>query len=189
MKLSENPILSSPDLKTKFKIMRAIDAPLDKLSVKDICEKAGVSRDTFYRHFSSKYDIAIWHGKLAQSLSLDRLSDESSLLSRYERDLSFLAEEKVFYQRAFANTGKNNREFPEMNVHRHDAIIVALQKKGVEITDCVAFQARTFVALETALIVKWLREGCTPPPHVYAEWIVSMIPPELRSALDEPNAS
>ena len=31
----------------------------DKLSVSDICTKAGVSRMSFYRNFSSKYDLAI----------------------------------------------------------------------------------------------------------------------------------
>lgn len=188
MKLSDNPLLSSPEFETKFKIMRAIDAPLDKLSVKDICQKAGISRDTFYRHFSSKYDIAIWHGKLAQSLSLDQPLDDSSLVSLYARDLSLLAEEKDFYRRAFANTGKTSKEFPEMNLHRRTAIIDALQKKGVAITDRVVFQVETFVALETALVVKWLRTGCEPAPQVYAEWLVSMIPPELRAALEEVGA-
>lgn len=185
MKLSDNPMLLSPDIETKFKIMRAIDAPLDKLSVKDICQKAGVSRDTFYRHFSSKYDIAVWHGKLAQSLSLDRPTDGGSLATRYARDLGFLAEEKEFYRRAFANTGKSGKEFPEMSLHRAAAIIEVLRGGGVAITDLVTFQVETFVALETALVVKWLRLGCEPSPQVYAEWIVSMIPSGLQAALSE----
>ena len=31
--------------------------PYDEISVKDICEKAGVSRMSFYRYFSKKDDI------------------------------------------------------------------------------------------------------------------------------------
>ena len=33
------------------------DKPYAKISVSDICEKAGVNRSTYYRHFYTKEDI------------------------------------------------------------------------------------------------------------------------------------
>lgn len=36
------------------------DISFDHLKVTDICEKAGISRQTFYKHFKDKYEIAQW---------------------------------------------------------------------------------------------------------------------------------
>lgn len=42
-----------------FKLMGAYE--YDKISVKDIAEKAGVGRATFYRHFKSKEDVILFY--------------------------------------------------------------------------------------------------------------------------------
>lgn len=36
------------------------DVTFDKVTVKQICETAGVSKRTFYNHFRDKYDLAAW---------------------------------------------------------------------------------------------------------------------------------
>lgn len=50
-------IFTSPDLSTKMKILHAVSKSLDQITVGEICRNAGISRQTFYRHFESKYDI------------------------------------------------------------------------------------------------------------------------------------
>ncbi|EJE97558.1 TetR/AcrR family transcriptional regulator [Liquorilactobacillus mali] len=49
--------------KTKTAILRAIEKLLqnkdfEKISIKDICEEAQVSRSAFYLHYTDKYDLA-----------------------------------------------------------------------------------------------------------------------------------
>ena len=58
--LGEN-IFSSPELSTKMRILHAVDKSLDQITVAEICRNAGISRQTFYRHFESKYDIPWWY--------------------------------------------------------------------------------------------------------------------------------
>lgn len=36
------------------------EKPLNKITVRDILETSGVSRSTFYRHFTDKYDLMNW---------------------------------------------------------------------------------------------------------------------------------
>lgn len=50
-------IFTSPDLSTKMRILHAVNKSLDQITVSEICRNAGISRQTFYRHFESKYDI------------------------------------------------------------------------------------------------------------------------------------
>lgn len=44
-------IFGSPELRTKMKILHAVDKSLDRITIAEICENAGISRQTFYRHF------------------------------------------------------------------------------------------------------------------------------------------
>ena len=46
-------IFGSPELRTKMKILHAVDKSLDRITIAEICENAGISRQTFYRHFQS----------------------------------------------------------------------------------------------------------------------------------------
>ena len=53
-------------LKTKYKLANALKElvgrePLDKITVKQIVEGCGVSRQTFYRCFLDKYDLVNWY--------------------------------------------------------------------------------------------------------------------------------
>ena len=58
--LSSQDIFNTPDLKTKMRILHAVDRSLDCMTISEICKKANISRQTFYRHFRSKYDIPWW---------------------------------------------------------------------------------------------------------------------------------
>ena len=37
-----------------------VTTPLEKISVNDIVDHAGVGRNTFYYHFEDKYDLVNW---------------------------------------------------------------------------------------------------------------------------------
>ena len=52
--------------KTKYKLANSIKecmktAPVDKITVKNIVEGCGVTRQTFYRNFLDKYDLINWY--------------------------------------------------------------------------------------------------------------------------------
>ena len=61
---------------TKEKILQSFreiarDCPIDKITVKQIAEKSGVTTQTFYNHFADKYDLVTW----AYKERLDRIFD------------------------------------------------------------------------------------------------------------------
>ena len=52
--------------KTKYKLAESVKecmktAPVDKITVKNIVEGCGVTRQTFYRNFQDKYDLINWY--------------------------------------------------------------------------------------------------------------------------------
>lgn len=184
MKLSENPLLSSAENATRFRVLHAVDRPLDELSVKDICANADISRDTFYRYFTSKYDIAVWHGKLIQSLYLDQVGRTIDWETGYFHNFRLLAEEKEFYGYAFKNFGRSVGEFPEMELHRKEALLNVLkEKRGIGASDELVFCVEAYTMLETVLVARWLRNGCVPNPKTFTSYMVGVVPGMLRDAM------
>ena len=52
--------------KSKYKFADALKrlmahTPLDKITVKEIVEECGLTRQTFYRNFLDKYDLVNWY--------------------------------------------------------------------------------------------------------------------------------
>lgn len=72
--LGEN-IFNSPDLSIKMKILHAVNKSLDQITVAEICRNAGISRQTFYRHFESKYDIPWWYSIFCRQFYLNEIGD------------------------------------------------------------------------------------------------------------------
>ena len=60
--------------KTKYKLAESVKecmktAPVDKITVKNIVESCGVTRQTFYRNFLDKYDLINWYfDKLVEAM-------------------------------------------------------------------------------------------------------------------------
>ena len=52
--------LSDADVQAKLHIMHAVDRSLDQITVTQICTRAGISRQAFYRHFPDKYSLHWW---------------------------------------------------------------------------------------------------------------------------------
>lgn len=82
--------------------------PLEKISVNDIVEHAGVGRNTFYYHFQDKYDLVNWYFQIGATHFLV----EQSCYSNWQAVLSgiegYFQENKAFYTNALQYTGQNS---------------------------------------------------------------------------------
>lgn len=84
--------------------------PIEKIKIKDITDKAGVIRTTFYNHYQDKYDILEWIIyedllKPAMPLIENGLFNEALVLI-----FTCLEKERTFYKRAILVEGQNSFE-------------------------------------------------------------------------------
>lgn len=114
----------------------AQENPLDKISIQDIAEAAGVSRKTFYYHFQDKADLVVWifRTELAEALETcvptvkrqggdgagDPYADlpyfpelahgdrEKSFATYTQCLLGYLVDNKSFYANALSSISQNN---------------------------------------------------------------------------------
>ena len=83
--------------------------PLEKISVNDIVDHAGVGRNTFYYHFEDKYDLVNWYFQSGVTQFLVERSAYASWNALLEAVEDYLLENKVFYCNALAYTGQGTR--------------------------------------------------------------------------------
>lgn len=82
--------------------------PLDKITIKEITDKAGVIRPTFYNHFQDKYELLEWIVKkeLIQPM-LEKLDDgngREGVLLVFQQ----IEKDRAFYRNAAKLTGQNS---------------------------------------------------------------------------------
>lgn len=88
----------------------ALKHPIEKITIKEITDKAGVIRPTFYNHFQDKYELLEWiiDTQLiapAEPLIQNGMVNEALILL-----FSNIEKEKEFYQKAIHLEGQNSFE-------------------------------------------------------------------------------
>lgn len=88
----------------------ACQQPIEKITIKEITDKAGVIRPTFYNHFQDKYELLEWIIKKQilepiRPLILAGMVDEGLVLM-----FTTIEKEKEFYSRAARLEGQNSFE-------------------------------------------------------------------------------
>lgn len=88
-----------------------LEKPFDKITIKQICDKTGVIRGTFYNHFIDKYEALEY---LTHKLIIDDFVDDSDDKEHYIKLLKHIIivinDHKAFFFKAFQVQGQNSFE-------------------------------------------------------------------------------
>ncbi len=90
----------------------AVTRPIDKITIKEITDKAGVIRPTFYNHFQDKYELLEW---IVENELIDPaipLLDNGMMREGLTLILTTMDRERGFYIKASRLEGQNS--FPEI---------------------------------------------------------------------------
>lgn len=147
-----------------------------KISVSDIVDACGLTRQAFYYHFKDKYDLMNWiyYTETARFMSnydtVEHWTDGLKELCRYMR------ENKVFYINALNTTGQDS--FPEY-LHKYitDISIAVIESMLNDDFDHKkwGFTVDFFSTAFVGLIVKWANNGMRENPDDYVEQIRRII--------------
>ncbi|MGG3942097.1 TetR/AcrR family transcriptional regulator [Peribacillus psychrosaccharolyticus] len=151
----------------------------EKLTVAEICEKANVSRKTFYTHFKDKNDIIeqiVLHSisqPFKEMRMLYTLHDlPSTLLMEwlYQR----IYEDKEFYANISSFTGQNSlQEF----VLKHTTEMLETILESVDMSEVdKEYTVYFYAASHTLLLIKWICDGMIVSPKkmagFYDKWTI-----------------
>lgn len=153
--------------------------PVDRITVKDIVEGCGVTRQTFYRNFKDKYDLINWYfDKLVQQ-SLGQIETGRTVRESLARKFDFILEEKAFFSGAFRSDDHNSlkeHDF-ELILRFYNSLIARKTSKPLD--EELQFQLEMYCRGSVYMTVKWVLGGMKDTPQKMADKLVDAMPPKL----------
>ena len=152
---------------TRYRLAKAMEEcmraqPVDAITVTNIAERCGVTRQTFYRNFLDKYDLINWYfGKLL------------------DRSFEYIRRESVFFTAAFRADGTNS-----LKEHDFEAIMsfysgVIEKKTGAPPDEDIRFLLELYCRGSIAMTVKWVLGGMKEEPREIARRLVAALSEQL----------
>lgn len=176
--------------KTRYKLAEAVKAcmkttPVDKITVKDIVEGAGVARQTFYRNFMDKYDLINWYFDKLVLSCFEQIGVSHTVEESLTEKLKFIQEEKAFFMGAFRSDDHNSlkeHDF-ELILDFYQDLIARKSVKPME--EEIRFLLEMYCQGSVYMTVKWILGGMEEPPEKMAKKLVEAMPPKLEKVFAE----
>ena len=132
----------------------------EKITIKQICDRAGVIRATFYNYFDDKYDCL----NAIVKLDLGTVTEEENIEQVIRNVLTTIENNRAFYKAAYRVTGQNSFEdMVRSNLAASLKAFLELHRREDRLSrysndllsryyaECIAFDIREFVFHEEAV--------------------------------------
>ena len=83
------------------------DTPVERITVKEIADTCGTTRQTFYRNFQDKYDLINWYFDKILLESFEHMGEGRTIYEGLVKKFEFIDKEKVFFRAAFKSDEQN----------------------------------------------------------------------------------
>ncbi len=163
--------------------------PIDKITIKEITDKAGVIRPTFYNHFQDKYELLEWiiMSELLEPvkpLIRNEMVDQALILL-----FSNIEKEKEFYIKASRLDGQNS--FESIVRQCIKSVLLEVLKDNATGRKCqypwinMELVAEYHAQSMCFLVLNWLRTGMTISAKEMADTYNYMIRHSIEDVLKE----
>lgn len=162
-------------------------APLEKITVKDITDACGVSRQTFYRHFQDKQALVNWYFEVILEESFRHMGKGKTIYEALVNKFTYIQKEKLFFTAAFKNDEQNN-----LRDHDFELILAFYSNRikeniGKELPETLQFQLEMYCQGSIYMTTKWLFQGAKLSPQSLAKQLTDAMPEEVKHIFTELN--
>lgn len=178
--------MSKPEL-TKLLIAATVKKlaaknPIDKISVADITEEAGINRKTFYYHFTDKAELICW----IFDYDTSNITDKANNNTLFDDIIEYIYSEKHFYISALTSSEQNNLS---EHIYKacHQRMMTDIQRILGERTLSTHYQ-QVFAALFThgiiGMLTSWAKDGMKKDSYEFITEYAVLISEILASTIN-----
>ena len=174
-------------LKTRYKLAASLKElvrrePLDKITVKQIVEGCGVSRQTFYRCFLDKYDLVNWYFERLVEQSFKEMGVSLTLREGLLNKFNFIKAEQSFFACAFGSHDANSlMAYDYEYIHRFYSEIIC--GKTGPLDDDTQFLLEMYCRGSIQMMAQWAVSGMKRSPAQMVELLIESMPERLEVLL------
>lgn len=148
------------------------EKPIAKITTTELCQRAGINRNTFYTHYQSVEELlASIEDELFVKVrgTMERLIVEQKISNLIEEICIVIAEHFELSRILLSENG--DTEFLTRLISlAHDQTLLAWRKSGMQVDDAFLEIMYTYsVYGSVAIIRNWVRQGMPQPPKTLAD--------------------
>ena len=180
--------------KTKYRLAESMKecmktTPVEEITVRQICEICGVTRQTFYRNFLDKYDLINWYFDKLLTKSFEHMGRGTTVFDSLEKKFTYIQKEKAFFAAAFRYDKQNS-----LREHDFDLILAFYEnliheKSGSPVSPEMHFLLEMYCQGSITMTVKWVLTGMDLTPSEFAALLVRAMPEDLKKTVPESAAA
>lgn len=165
-----------------------VQKPIDKITIHDLTERAGIRRQNFYYHFTNVYDLLRW---MFQEEAVALQQHEGTLLwqERLLQLFHYIEENKAVCLCALNSVGRDHlKRFFETDIHAiiHRAVeqigneVGAVQARVTQ--DDIALMTHIYVVASAGVIESWLLGEIDRTPEELIKFADQMLQDHINGA-------
>lgn len=162
-------------IRAAFEAMLLGGKQISKITVREICEKAGINRSTFYAHYTDVYDLFERVELKMAEMCGERMMGNGydSFHGMLERVFEFILEYKEFYQIYFSEVNKATHLIQVMtSPFKNRVADISSQDMGFGIDGEATYHFNFFTAGLSSMIAYWLERNCKDTPAEVVDMVV-----------------
>lgn len=161
--------------------------PLDKITIREITDDCGMTRNTFYYHFQDIYDLCSWIFAIQAEELLERyLRGGSGLGEMFLEGLEYLYENKPMVKHVYDSISRGDMSFYltqliskyAMELIEPYAVDVAVGEEAIKLS--AEFYQHAF----TARVLQWISDDMDLAPEKLAMMCECMFRGTVKGALE-----
>lgn len=170
--------------KTKYRLAASVKSMMDEMSVeaitvRQICERAGVSRQTFYRKFLDKYDLINWYFDKILMESFRQMGRGKTVYESLVLKFTYIAQEHTFFAAGFRNDDQNNLKEHDFQMIFDFYCRMFHEKSGSDPDKTTKALLEMYCQASVYMTVKWVVSNLTYTPEELAQLMMEAMPPRL----------
>mgnify|MGYP000920170495 FL=1 len=176
--------------KTKYRLADAVKTcmkttPVDKITVQNIVDNCGLTRQTFYRNFKDKYDLINWYFDKLVLQSFGQIGVEKTIGESLKEKFEFIKKEKVFFTEAFRSDDHNSLKEHDFELIMGFYTDLITRRTHKELAEEIEFLLEMYCRGSVFMTVKWVLSGMKTTPGELAESLVEAMPPRLAEVFEK----
>lgn len=160
------------------------ECPLDHVRIEQLCERAQVSRSTFYRYFTSKYDVPEWLFAFKAQEHSRALGVTMGWRDSNERVLGALLDRRLLFSHAMHTRGVSSfKSFAarDLTANLSHALF---ECHYVKKTPALSFQIEYTGLTIPHMVCSWFALDMPYPPEVLLDYLDAIVPEPLYQLVE-----
>jgi len=168
----------------KFRLAEAIKqcmktSTVEKITVQQIVELCGTTRQSFYRNFKDKNDLINWYFEKLLLESFEHMGEGKTIYEGLIKKFRFIKQEQEFFTKAFRMDEQNCLKDYDFRLILQFYIDRIALKTGKPLDGELQFLLEMYCRGSIYMTVKWVLDGMKQSPEELSENLVKAIPAKL----------